>query len=112
MSDKLPSVISIVATFVLSIAVGLVLLAVQAVALNGVLDTGKTSTSIGVGVVCQGISVLIAAAFSGWFSRLLIWRYDWNKTTAIIAAVIVGTLISACLAFLSTVLSIPLAGIR
>jgi hypothetical protein len=112
MSDRLPSVISVVATFVLSIAVGLLLLAVQAVALNGVIDTGKASTSIGVGVVCQGISVLTAAAFAGWFSRLLIWRYDWNKTMAIIAAVIVGTLISACLAFLSTVVSIPLAGIR
>jgi hypothetical protein len=112
MPDRLPSIISIVATFILSVAVGLLLLAVQAVALNGVIDTSKASTSIGMGVVCQGISVLIAAAFAGWFSKLLIWRFDWNKVMAVIAAVIVGTLISTCLAFLSTVVSIPIAGIR
>lgn len=112
MPDRFPSIISGVATLILSAAVGLVLLAVQAVALNGVLDTGKTSTSIGLGAACQGISVLIAAVFAGWFSKLLIWRFDWNKTTAVMAAVIVGTLLSTCLAFLSTVVSIPLAGIR
>lgn len=112
MPDRVPSIISVVATLVLSVAVGLLLLAVQAIALNGVLDTSKASTSIEMGVICQGISVLIAAVFAGWFSSLLIRRFDWNKTMAIVAAVIVGTLLSTCFAFLSTVVSIPLAGIR
>jgi hypothetical protein len=108
MPDRLPSIISVIATLVLSVAVGLVLVAIQAVALNGVMDTGKAATSIGMGVICQAISVLIAAIFAGWFSKLLIWKFDWNKTMA----VIVATLLSTCLAFLSTVISIPLAGIR
>ncbi len=63
-------------------------------------------------MICQGISILLAAVFAGGFSNLLIWSFDWNKVMAVIAAVILGTLLSTWFAFISTVVSIPLAGIH
>jgi len=112
MSKKTPAIISALATFILLAITGFVLFVAQIVVLNGVLDEGKVSTSIGMGVVCQGISLLLASAFAAWFANTLIMKFDWSKAMAVIAAVIVGTLLGASISLISIVISIPMAGIR
>ena len=112
MSDRLPVVVSALVTFILLGITGFLIYVAQMVALNGVIDESKAFTSIGLSVACQGLTILFASAFAGWFANTLIMKFDWNRALAVIAAVIVATLLGASIALISTVISIPLAGIR
>jgi sugar phosphate permease len=112
MHSNRPAIVSALATFILLAIVGFILFVAQLVALNGVIDQSKTSTSIAMGAICQGISLLLASAFAGWFANTLIMKFDWNRATAVIAAVIVGTLLGAAISLISVVVAIPMAGIR
>jgi hypothetical protein len=112
MPGKRYAIISAVATFILLGITGFLIFVVQIVALNGVIDQNKAFRSLGFGVFCQGVALLLATGFAAWFANTLIMRYDWNTTAATIAAVILGTLLGISIALVSTVLSIPLAGIH
>lgn len=112
MSSRRPAILSAILTFILLGIIGFLIFAVQIVALNGVIDESKVFRSMGVGLFCQGISMVLAAVFAGWFANTLILRYDWNKVGASIAAIILGTLLGAAISLVSTVVSIPLAGIH
>lgn len=112
MPNKGPTIISAVATLILLALTGFLIFVVQMVALNGVIDESKVFRSLGLGVVCQGLSMLLAAGFAGWFTSTLIRRFDWSQSAATIAAVILATLLGISISLLSTVLSIPIAGIH
>lgn len=112
MRNNLPALLSAIATFILLGMIGFLVFVAQMVALNGVIDQSKASSSIGLGVVCQGITMLLASAFAGWFANTLIMKFDWNRALAVIASVIVATLLGASITLISTVVSIPLAGIH
>jgi len=112
MRNNLPAVLSAITTFILLGLIGFLIFVAQTVALNGVIDESKASTSIGLGIACQGLSTLLASAFAGWFANTLIMKFDWNRALAVIAAVILATLLGASISLISTVISIPLAGIH
>lgn len=112
MPGKGPAILSAVITFILMGITEFLIFAVQIVALNGVIDENKAFRSIGLGVACQGISMLLAIGFAAWFASTLIRRFDWNTVAATAAAVILGTLLGISISVVSTVLSIPLAGIH
>ena len=112
MRNNLPAVVSALATFILLVITDFLMFVVQMVALNGVTDQNKASTAIGMGVVCQGVTLLLVSAFAGWFANTLIMRFDWSRAIAVIASVIVGTLLGAAISLISVVIAIPMAGIR
>ena len=112
MRNNLPAVVSALATFILLAIIGFLMFVAQIIALNGVIDQSKASTSIGMGFLCQSLSILLASIFAGWFANTLIMRFDWIRTAAVIASVIIGTLLGAAISLISVVLSIPMAGIR
>ena len=112
MRDNLPAVVSALATFILLAITDFLMFVAQIIALNGVIDQSKASSSIGMGVVCQGITLLLAAAFAGWFANMLIMSFDWQRAMAVIVSVIVGTLLGAAISLIAVVISIPMAGIR
>jgi hypothetical protein len=112
MPSKKPAIISAIATFILLLIVGVLFFFVQIVALNGVMNENQAFTSLGIGLVCQGITMLLAAGFAAWFSNLLILRFDWHKTWAVVMAVLLGTMIGTALSLIATAAAIPLAGIR
>ena len=112
MRNNLPAVVSALATFVLLGIIGFLMFVAQIIALNGVIDQSKASTSIGMGFLCQGLSILLASVFAGWFANTLIMRFDWSRAMAVIASVIRGTLLGAAISLIAVVLSIPIAGIR
>ena len=112
MPGRRTAIVSAIVTFILLGVTGFLIFAVQIVALNGVIDENKAFRSLGFGIFCQGISMLLATGFAAWFANTLIMRYDWSKVAASIAAVILGTLLGVAISLVSTVLSIPLAGIR
>lgn len=112
MPDKAPAIISAILTFILLVLTGFLLFVGQIIALNGVIDKSQAFTSLGIGIGCQCIVMLLAAGFAGWFTNVLIFRFDWSKPLAIIVAAILGTVLGAVISFISIVISFPLVGIQ
>jgi hypothetical protein len=112
MPNKLPAMIAAVSTFLLLLAAAFLFFFVQIIALNGVMSQNKAFASLGIGVTCQGISMLLAASLAGWLSHWAISKLNWNKALAVTVAVMLGVVLGLVMSFLSTVISIPIAGIR
>ena len=112
MPNRLPAMIAAVSTFLLLLAAAFLFLFVQMIALNGVMSENKAFASLGIGVICHGLSMLLAAGLAGWLSHWAISKLNWNKALAVVVAVILGVVLGVVLSFLSTIISIPIAGIR
>ena len=112
MPNKLPSIIAAVSTFILLLVAGFLFFFVQMIALNGVMSESKAFTSLGIGVICQGVSIFLAAGIAAWLSNGLIAKFNWNKVLAVLIAVISAVALGSILSFISTVVSIPIAGIQ
>jgi hypothetical protein len=111
MSNRIPALIAGLSTFFLLIALGVIFVFGQMVLLNGATgDQGFTAMSIS--VVCQSVGLLLAVILARWLVNLLITKFNWNKVLAVIVAVFAGTFLGGVNAFLSIIVSIPLAGIR
>jgi hypothetical protein len=112
MPNKLPAIIAAVSTFLLLLAAAFLFFFVQIIALNGVMSENKALASLGIGVICQGISMLLAAGLAGWLSHWAISKLNWNKALAMIVAVLLGVVVGLGMSLLSTGVSIPIAGIQ
>jgi hypothetical protein len=111
MPYKTPAIISAVLTVILLIIFGALSVLTQMLMLNGV-NESQGMMAMGVSLVCQGAVAILAAAFAGWLTNLVITKFNWNNILAVAVAVIAGTLLGAAFSFLSIIISIPLAGIR
>lgn len=111
MANKTPAIISAVLTILLLILFAVLSIFTQMIALNGVSES-QGMTAMGISLVCQGVGVILAGMFAGWLTNRVITKFDWNKILAVIVAVITGIMIGGTISFVSTILSIPLAGIR
>ena len=110
MPDKKPAIISSILTIVLLIILAILSVFTQMIALNGVTES-RGMTAMGISLACQAVGVFLAGIFAGWLTSLTLTRFNWNKTLAVIIAVIVATLFGGIVSFISTIISIPLAGI-
>ena len=111
MPTKTPAIISGTLTILLLIIFAVLSVFMQMIALNGVSES-QGMTAMGISLVYQGIGVILVGLLAGWLTNLVINKFNWNKVLAVIVAVIVGTLIGAGISVFSTIISIPLAGIR
>ena len=111
MHNKTPAIISSVLTIILLVLFAVLSVFTQMIALNSVSESQGT-TAMGISLVCQGVGVILIGALAGWLTNLVITKFDWNKILAVIVSVIVGVLIGGTISFVSTIISIPLAGIR
>ena len=111
MSNKTPAIISAILTIVLLILFAVLSFFTQMIALNGVSESQGT-TAMGISLVCQGVGVILAGLLAGWLANFVITKFNWNKILAVMIAVIAGVLIGGTISFFSTIISIPLAGIR
>lgn len=110
MSTRIPSIISVVLTVLLLIVLSVLFLFANMVLLNGVSERQGT-IALGASAICQIVSLILSAVLSGWLSRTLITKSNWNQIVAVIVAVIAGTTLGGILTFLSVLISIPIAGI-
>lgn len=110
MANKTPAIISAVLTIIMLILLAGLSVFMQMIALNGVSESQGT-IAMGISLVCQGLGLILAGIFAGWLSNFVITRFNWNKVLAVIVAVILGVVIGGTLSFVSTIISIPLAGI-
>ncbi|HZM23070.1 MAG TPA: hypothetical protein VFC02_15075 [Anaerolineales bacterium] len=111
MPSKIPAIISVILTIVILLIVALLSIFTQMIALNGVSES-QGMTAMGISLVCQGVGLILVGIFAGWITNLLITKYNWNKVLSVIVPVILGILFGGTISFLSTIISIPLAGIR
>lgn len=91
------------------IATAFVLL--EMVALNGV---GPKSANLAFGflLLSQLIVLISAGLFAGWFAKLLMGKYRWNKLPALLVAVPTSTFLGAIGFFIAMILSMLFAGIK
>lgn len=111
MPTRTPSIIAAVLTVLLLLLLSILFLFVEVIALNGASERQGT-IALGISLVCQGVGMILAAVFASWLARKLGAKSNWNPIVAVIVAVIAGTTLGAIIAFLSTIISIPIAGIR
>lgn len=111
MPNKTPAIISSILTIVFLLLFAVLSVFTQMIALNGVGES-QGMTAMGISLVCQGVGVILVGVLAGWLTNLVITKFNWNKALAVIVAVIVGVLIGGAISLISTLISIPLAGIR
>lgn len=111
MANKTPAIISAILTILLLTLLAGLSVFTQMIVLNGVSES-QGMTAMGISLVCQGLGVILTGVFAGWVTNLVINKFNWNKVLAVIVAVIVGVLLGGAISLVSTIISIPLAGIR
>ena len=112
MPNKTPITISVILTVLLLILVTIVSMFGQVVLLNGVISERQTTTALGIGLGCNGVTILLAGIFVRWLTKLLLVKFNWNQILAVAVAVILGVGLGAVLSFLSIIVGTLAAGIR
>lgn len=111
MPAKTPSLIAGLSTFLLTIVLAIVFFFGQIVLLNGASESDAFN-ALAVSVICQSVVLLLAVILARWLTNLLITKFQWSKALAVVTAVIAGTGLGALASFLSSILSILVAGLR
>jgi hypothetical protein len=111
MSNKTPAIISAILTIVLLMIFAVLSIFFEMIALNGVSEKQGT-IAMGITLLCQGIVTILSGILAGWISNFMVAKFNWNKILVIVIAVTLGTVFGSAMSFFSTIISIPLAGIR
>jgi hypothetical protein len=112
MPNKTPITISVILTIILMILVVIVSMLGQIVLLNGVISDRQATTALGVGLGCNGLTVILAAIFVGWMSRLLLVKFNWTPFLSAAISIIAATGLGAVFSFLSIIVGTIAAGIK
>lgn len=111
MSNKTPSIVSVIVTVIALFLTGIVITFGQLIALNGASES-QAFNAMSISLICQSVGLLLAVILASWLTNLLIVKISWNKALAVFVAVIVATGFGGLISFLSVIVAIPLAGIR
>jgi membrane protease YdiL (CAAX protease family) len=110
MSQKTPATISAVLTILILVFLAILFVLLQMIALNGASER-QGLTAMGLSLGCQSLVVILLATLAARATTVLITRIEWNSILAVVVTVFIAT-IGGVIAFLATVVSIPIAGIR
>jgi hypothetical protein len=111
MPTKTPATVSAILTILILVLLAVVFVLLQMVALNGVSER-QGVTAMGVSLGCQGIVMILLGGLAARATTFLITKTEWNSILAVIVTVLVATTIGGVIAFLSSFISIAVAGIR
>lgn len=111
MTNKRPATISAILTVLILGFLAILSVLLQMVALNGAGER-QGATAMGLSLACQGIVIILLAILAARATQFLITRADWNSILAVAVTVFVAATIGGVITFLSSVIAIPLAGIR
>jgi hypothetical protein len=111
LSRKTPATISAILTVSLLILLAALFTLFQMIALNGASER-QGLTAMGISLACQSMVILLLGIFAARVTNFLITKVNWNSTLAVAATVIAPTMIGGTISFLSSVIAIPVAGIR
>lgn len=111
MPARTPATISAILTVVILIFLAIVFVLLQMIALNGASER-QGLTAMGLSLGCQSIAVIFLAALAARATTFLITKVEWNSVLAVVITVFIAATIGGVIAFLSTLIAIPIAGIR
>ncbi len=111
MPSKIPAILSGLSTLVILILVAVLSVFVQMLVLNGVSEA-KAFNAMSISLICQSVGLLIAVSITRWAPNLLITKFNWSRFLAMTVAVGAATGVGVVIAFLSIIISLPLAGTR
>jgi hypothetical protein len=111
MLNKTPATISAILTVLVLILLAALLLLLQMVALNGASER-QGLTAMGISLACQSIVIILLSIFAARVTQFLVTKVNWDSILAVVITVIVATMIGGTISFLSSVIAIPVAGIR
>lgn len=111
MLNKTPATISAVLTVALLIFLAILFVLLQMVALNGASER-QGLTAMGLSLGCQSLSIILLGALAARATTFLVTKVAWNSILAVTVTVLAAATIGGVIAFLSTIIAIPVAGIR
>ena len=111
MSNKSPATISAILTVLILIFLAVVFLLLQMVALNGVSER-QGLTAMGLSLGCQSLAIILLAGLAARATRFLVTKAAWNSILAVAVTVLAASILGGVIAFLSSFISIAVAGIR
>jgi hypothetical protein len=111
MSTKSPATISAILTVLILIFLAIVFLLLQMVALNGVSER-QGLTAMGVSLGCQSLVIILLATLAARATGFLVTKVAWNSLLAIGVPVFAASILGGVIAFLSSFISIAVAGMR
>lgn len=111
MPTRTPAAISAILTILILILLAALFVLLQMVALNGASER-QGLIAMGLSLGCQSLAVLLLGALAARATTFLITKVAWNGILAVSVTVLAATTIGGVIAFLSTILAIPVAGIR
>ena len=111
MPNKTPALISAILTVLILILPAILSVLLQMVALNGTSER-QGLTAMGISLACQGIVMILLGIFAARSTKFLITTVGWNNILAVVITVLVATTIGGTISILTSVIAIPVAGIR
>ena len=111
MFQRTPATISAVLTVLILVFLAILFVLLQMIALNGASER-QGLTAMGLSLGCQSLVVILLATLAARATTFLITRIEWNSILAVVVTVFIAATIGGVIAFLATVVSIPIAGIR
>jgi hypothetical protein len=112
MPNKTPITISVILTVILLILVGIVSMFGQIILLNGVMDATKGNIALGIGLGCNGLTVILTGIFARWLAKLLLGKFNWPAFPSVAVTVMVSVGMGVFFSFLSIIVGTMAAGIR
>ena len=112
MPTKTPITISVIVTVIMLILVGIGSMFGQIVLLNGVMDATKGNIALGIGLGCNGVTILFAGIFSRWLAKLLLGKANWPAFPSVMVTVIVSVGLGVFFSFMSIIVGTMAAEIR
>jgi len=111
MSIRSPARVSALLTVILLVLLALVSMLLQMVAVNGAGEQ-QGLTAMGLSLACQSIVILVLAALAARATNFLVTQASWNGILAVVVTVLLAAMIGGTISFLSSIIAIPIAGIR
>lgn len=111
MLNKTPAAISAVLTVLILVLMAILFVLLQMVALNGASEK-QGLTAMGLSLGCQSLVIILLGTLAARATAFLTTKAAWNSILAVVITVFAATMIGGVIAFLSTIIAIPLAGIR
>ena len=111
MSAKTPATVSVILTILMLVALAIVFVLLQMIALNGFSER-EGLTAMGLSLGCQSLAVIFLAMFAARATTFLITKVEWNSILAVAITVFAAATIGGVVAILSSIVSIAVVGIR
>ena len=106
-----PAALAAVLTVLVMILFAGLSLLLQMLALNGASER-QGATAMGISLACQSLVIIVLASLAARVTGFLVNRVNWNSVLAVAVTVFIAVMIGGTISFLSSIIAIPVAGIR